>query len=375
MQIHITRGEDSSGPFSLEEVQNYLAEGILLPDDMAWHEGLEEWVSLAQLVAASAAPVTPHPTTSPPQPAVPAVPAVPAAYTTVEKEESSQTKATQKPKSKPNLKNSPRLATFPVVIMDNEGHEVIFTKAPERIVAFDSAAVETIFAIGEGDRVVATHDYVSYPPKVNSIKKVGDAFNMDIETIVNLDPDLVYIFYPTFKEQLKNAGLKVLLIPTIDDDFQKTADLFRMWGSITGAVKEANILASDFEMRVDAIQDMLSPYKSGPTVFQDVGGLWTPGNDTLIGNVFKTLKLQNVAHDVQGYTQFSPEMLIERNPQYIIASHGDSISSDNKFKNLTAVRNGAVITPDDDYLSTSGPRFILGVEELAKTIYPGLWKR
>ena len=68
-------------------------------------------------------------------------------------------------------------------------------------------------------------------------------------------------------------------------------------------------------------------------------------------------------------------MLIERNPQYIIASHGDSISSDNKFKNLTAVRNGAVIIPDNDYLSTSGPRFILGVEELAKTIYPGLWKR
>ena len=58
-----------------------------------------------------------------------------------------------------------------------------------------------------------------------------------------------------------------------------------------------------------------------------------------------------------------------------MAPYGDNISSDNKFKNMTAVRNGAVIIPFDDYLSTSGPRFILGVEELAKTIYPGLWKR
>ena len=68
-------------------------------------------------------------------------------------------------------------------------------------------------------------------------------------------------------------------------------------------------------------------------------------------------------------------MLIERNPQYIIASYSDSISPDDKFKDITAVRNGAVIIPSDDFLSISGPRFILGVEELAKTIYPGLWKR
>ena len=310
-----------------------------------------------------------------PAPAAPAAPAEIPTSTDVDKKQNSPTKTIPKPKSKPKTVDSPSSATFPVTIMDREGHEVIFEKAPERIVAFDSAAVETIFGIGEGHRIIATHDYVSYPPQVNSIKKVGDAFNMDIEAIVNLNPDLVYIFYPTFKEQLENAGLKVLLIQTIDDDFQKTADLFRMWGSITGAVKEADILASDFEMRIDSIQNMLSPYKSGPSIFQDVGGLWTPGNNTLVGNVFKTLKLQNVAHDIQGYAQFSPETLIERNPQYIMAPYGDNISSDNKFKNMIAVRNGAVIIPSDDYLSTSGPRFILGVEELAKTIYPGLWKR
>ena len=259
--------------------------------------------------------------------------------------------------------------------MDREGNEVVFEGAPDRIVAFDAAAVETIFAIGQGHRVIATHDYVSYPPEVDSVAKVGDAFNMDIEAIVDLEPDLVYIFYPTFKEQLENAGLKVLLIKTIDDDFQKTADIFRMWGSITDATDEAEALATDFEYRVNSIKNMLSPFNTGPKVFQDVGGLWTPGNNTLVGNVFKTLKLQNVAHDVQGYAQFSPEMLIERNPQYIIASYSDSISPDDKFKDITAVRNGAVIIPSDDFLSISGPRFILGVEELAKTIYPGLWKR
>jgi tetratricopeptide (TPR) repeat protein len=56
MNIHITRGEESSGPYSLEEVQAYLAEGILLPDDLAWHEGLENCIPLAELVGQSAEP-------------------------------------------------------------------------------------------------------------------------------------------------------------------------------------------------------------------------------------------------------------------------------------------------------------------------------
>ena len=65
MNIHITRGEESSGPFSLEEVQAYLAEGILLPDDLAWHEGLENWIPLSELVGQSALPepVPPPPST------------------------------------------------------------------------------------------------------------------------------------------------------------------------------------------------------------------------------------------------------------------------------------------------------------------------
>ncbi|MDP7011183.1 MAG: PQQ-binding-like beta-propeller repeat protein, partial [Verrucomicrobiota bacterium] len=71
MQIHITRGEDSSGPFTLEQVKDYLAEGILLSDDLAWHEGLDNWVSLGELVAPPAAPLPPEPLPAPPQEVIP----------------------------------------------------------------------------------------------------------------------------------------------------------------------------------------------------------------------------------------------------------------------------------------------------------------
>ena len=63
MQIFITRGEDSSGPYTLEQVQDYLSQGVLLADDFAYHEGLEGWIPLEQLIAKSV------PLEEPPHPA------------------------------------------------------------------------------------------------------------------------------------------------------------------------------------------------------------------------------------------------------------------------------------------------------------------
>ena len=265
------------------------------------------------------------------------------------------------------------VAKFPYYVTASMGDEVAIESPPERIVAFDSAAVETLFAIGEGQRIIATHSWVSYPPEANDIVRVGDAFNMDIEAIIDLEPDLVFIFSPGFKSELENAGLKVLYIETVNDDFTKLADYFMMWGNITGAIEESTNLAEDFNSRVNTINTQLSKYKSGPSVFQDVGGLWTPGSNTLIGNVFSLLKLDNIAADIDGYAQISPEIIVESNPQYIIASYGDTFTSDPAFSSITAIKNSSVIVPKEDYLSIAGPRFIKGVEFLAHQIYPGIF--
>ena len=56
MQIFITRGEDSSGPFTLEQVQDYLTKGTLLPDDLACHEELEDWIPLSELMDSISTP-------------------------------------------------------------------------------------------------------------------------------------------------------------------------------------------------------------------------------------------------------------------------------------------------------------------------------
>ena len=266
------------------------------------------------------------------------------------------------------------VAEFPLTVIDRNGEDIVFAQPPERIVAYDAAAVETIFKIGQGHRIIGTHSWVSYPAEVANIEKVGDAFNMNIERIVALEPDLVFLFYPTFKEELEKAGLKVLLLESVDDNLMKMANTFRIWGQITGSPNEAESLAKNFENRVGKIESVLSSYHSGPSVFQDVGDLWTPGSNTLMGNVFNLLKLQNIANDVDNYGQLSPEVIIDRNPQFIISSNPELIYTNPAFQNLLPVKNKSVFKANDDYLGISGPRFILGVEDLAFEFYPGLFK-
>ncbi|MCH8205510.1 MAG: ABC transporter substrate-binding protein [Chloroflexi bacterium] len=310
------------------------------------------------------------PTSVPPSPAPPTQTPRPVTSPTPEPPSPTQT---PRPVPSPTPEPSPTPALFPFVVVDSNGNEVVFEEPPERIVAFDSAAVEILFDIGEGDRVVATHSFVSYPPEVADIPKVGDAFNMNVEAIVAVEPDLVFVFFDRFVEDLEKAGLKVFYLETLSDDFKKTADNIRMWGRITGNVSGAAASAERFESRVARIEQTIESVDGGLRVFQDVGGFWSPGPDTLVGGVFDLLKLENIAHDISGYAQISPEAIVARDPQIVITPDPESFAGNEAFKDVSAVREGRVFSLPSDTLSVAGPRFVQGIEELARLAYPELF--
>jgi len=49
MQVHIDRNGERFGPYSLEEVNAYLANGTLLPTDLAWQDGMADWLPISQI--------------------------------------------------------------------------------------------------------------------------------------------------------------------------------------------------------------------------------------------------------------------------------------------------------------------------------------
>ncbi len=266
------------------------------------------------------------------------------------------------------------LESFPYTVIDSMGNNIEFAEPPQRIVAYDAGAVETLFAIGEGHRIIATHSFVTYPPEVEQIPKVGDAFNLNIEKVIDLKPDLVYVFSETFVPQLTNAGLKVLYIKTLDHNFRSTTDMIEMWGQITGNIDSSNKLSKSFNEKISRIENKIRVLDSTSqlSILQDVGQFWVPGADTLMGEVFNLLTVINIAEDISGYGQISPELIISRDPDILITADANMWLSDIRFANISAVKTGKVYKLPSDKLSVAGPRFVDGIEELAILIYPEL---
>jgi hypothetical protein len=49
MMIHVMRDGQQFGPYTLKDVNAYLAQGTLLPTDQAWYEGAPDWMLLTQV--------------------------------------------------------------------------------------------------------------------------------------------------------------------------------------------------------------------------------------------------------------------------------------------------------------------------------------
>ena len=260
-------------------------------------------------------------------------------------------------------------SSFPVVITDSNGNDVIFEEPPERIVAYDSVVVEILFGMGEGHRVAGTHDFVTYPPEADSVVRVGDAFNVNAEKIVETDPDLIYVFFASSYDQVKDLGIRVLYLesPTTLDGIPER---MRMWGRITGNVDAAETLASAYEDRLADIQAKLSTVDRGPRILYDLGGSWTVGPDTIIGQVLDLLKSENIAGELMGWNQISPEVVVERDPEVIITGTAQEFLGNPAFQDVSAVQDRRLygIEPPGG-LSVFGPRFIEGIEGLARLIH------
>ena len=320
-------------------------------------------VACVTVLAACSEDVVPQPATPrPPAPAQPAIASV-----------SVEPAAPAEPApALPALAPFPR-PTFPLSITDSNGVQVIFDAPPERIVAYDSAVLEILFALGEGHRVVGTHDFVSYPPEADDVQRLGGAFDVNVEAIVALEPDLVYLFFNRFQPDLELAGLKVLYLETLSHDFIKVTDDITLWGRIIGNPAAADALAKKFRARVEGFETSMASQGPELSIFQDIGGFWTPGPDTLVGEVFQLLKLRNIANDVSGYAQLSPEVIVERDPQIVLTTDVKAFLDNPAFAGMQAVRNDQVIEMNSTLLSVAGPRFVDGIEELAKLVYPALF--
>ena len=143
------------------------------------------------------------------------------------------------------------------------------TFPPRRLVCLTEETVETLYLLGEQDRIVGVSGYAVRPPEVRREKpRVSSFMSADIPKILALEPDLVLAFSDLqgpIAAELASAGIAVHLF-----NQRSLAGIFTMMrtlGALVGCSEKANDLATSLERRVETIRAETSPQFSRPRVY------------------------------------------------------------------------------------------------------------
>ncbi|MFB6264443.1 MAG: ABC transporter substrate-binding protein, partial [Bradymonadaceae bacterium] len=115
---------------------------------------------------------------------------------------------------------------------------------PDRIVALGPNVVETVFALGAGERVVAVTKFADHPERATELPSVGSYVQPDFESIVSREPDLVVGVTsggdPEIADKLEAAGVPFAFVEM--STFEQTRAAIRRIGEWIGRPDRADEL-------------------------------------------------------------------------------------------------------------------------------------
>ncbi|MPZ55705.1 MAG: ABC transporter substrate-binding protein [Rhizobiales bacterium] len=140
---------------------------------------------------------------------------------------------------------------------------------PQRIVCLTEETVETLYLLGEQDRIIGVSGYAVRPPQVRREKPRVSAFiSADVPKILALEPDLVLTFsdlQADIAAELIRAGVAVHAFN--QRDVAGILAMIRTVGALVGAVAKADALVTTLAQRVEAASACAAARKLKPRVY------------------------------------------------------------------------------------------------------------
>lgn len=288
--------------------------------------------------------------------------------------------------SKPTANVTPAETTYPLTVKDDSNTDVTIPAKPMKIVSFVPSATETLFALGLEGRVIAVTKWDDYPTDVQ--KKVQfvfqDSLNPNNEQLLKLNPDLVIVGAIDDKtiQSLRNLKLTVLKVDpeSLDTTYQSIEKL----GLITNTQEQGKKIVSGMKEKQAAIAKKVAAIKDADKVkvWVEVDpNFFTAGKDTFMDELISKAGGVNIAADAKGWTQYTAEKVIAKNPQIILTTYGyyvknpvEQVLARNTWQNIDAIKNKRVFDIDSNIVTRPGPRIIDGLEIIAKALYPESFK-
>ena len=259
-------------------------------------------------------------------------------------------------------------------VTDDLGRTIKIPQNIERAVSLAPNLTENIFAVGAGNKLVGVTSFCDYPSEAQKIAKIGDTINPNMETIIALKPQIVFVStasqIETFTKTLEGRNINVFV--TNPNDFEGVLRNLKQLGDVLGTSATAEKLISDLRNRVNAVAEKAKD-KPKTKVFVQISKepLFTIGKDSFITEIIERAGGESATKDVAAaYPKLSKETALALNPGAIILSESpDNTAPNDVFKSSGAVKNNRVFRVSAAWLARPGPRIIDALEQIAKDLH------
>jgi iron complex transport system substrate-binding protein len=277
-----------------------------------------------------------------------------------------------------------------VSFVDDDGRAINLNGPRRRVISLYSAHTENLFALGAGEALIGGHTTCVYPPEAAAFA-VYD-YNGDPEYIIAAEPDLVLIrpfirrHSPNYIAEIEKAGIPVVsLYAESLEDFD---GYIRRLALLAAAEVEAERQLARFHQGLERIRQAAGGIDKKQTVFFEsteretrtvstgsfpalaieiAGGVniaagakpATPGSSIA---PFGAEKLLLHAGEIDAY-------IIQRGPMN--TGGGIPPAARPGYHAIRAIQNNRVLYIDEKLVSSPTFRYLDGVEEIARFLYPG----
>jgi iron complex transport system substrate-binding protein len=197
---------------------------------------------------------------------------------------------------------------------------------PSRIVCLTEETTETLYLLGEGDRVVGVSGYTARPPEARQKPRVSAFINARFDKIDALRPDLVLAFsdlQADIARELIRRGYPVYVFNqrSVDEILQ----MIRIVGALVGRADAGEALAARMEAGLEEIRHGAAALRRRPRVFFEewdaplISGIrWVEELVEIAGGdpIFPELRGAALGKD----RIVDPAVVVARDPEVIVAS-------------------------------------------------------
>ncbi len=253
----------------------------------------------------------------------------------------------------------------------------VAAKPAQRIIALSPHAVELLYAIGAGDRIVGTVEYADYPEQAKQIPRIGNYTGIQLERVLELKPDLIIAWRTGNKDSdlKKMESLGLNLFYTHPQTIREISRDLKKLGELTGLTESANKVIDELEQKYHTITTRYKtkvPVKVFYQMWHDP--IRTVGPNSWVESLIADCNGDNVFNDASSdYPLVSLESVLVKDPQVIIIPHhsgniGAKKSIWDNWQNINAVKNDRLFVINGDILHRFTTRAIDGLEKLCEAI-------